>query len=1138
MSLKVKALPLAVAQLVASGAFSVLAVAPAMGQTTVTTMDRINVTGTNIRRADAETPSEVQVITKEQMIQQGFTSVSDVLRNLTQNSNGTLSTGFARAFASGASGVSLRGLTVGSTLVLIDGYRMAGWPRADDAQRQFVDLGTIPFVAIDRIEVLLDGASAIYGSDAIAGVVNVILKKDFKGTYALGTGGTTTKGGGTSWDAQLMQGFGDVSKGFGGWVAAEYTSQEAIMLSQRNGEPWATTDYTPWGGNNLNPGSIRSAANPVIRGAPYLQSTTGSTALAANNAFLNSNCDFARRNANQCQYDDNWSQIQPRSQNINFIGNVAGKLPWSDWTGSFTASFTDGQSEQQWRPGTVTFASSGGVLTAGPNQNVKVGVNPVPSFTVPANYPGNPFGAPANVRSFNPVSGINQSVSQESQTSRFVGQTTGTAWGWETQVAAGWTNVRQMTTYNGWLSIPNMYAALNGQVPSLGLTPAHPYLLTGGNTSEQDSFVNPTVKNTLWNNLSFVQASATHDLMQLQGGPMSLAVGVGDVYRNLNSPNPGAGQDGTVSIPGSTTYAVGSQNNAFAYAEVSMPVLKSLEIDAALRYDYYNAPNNNTWNPKIGAKWTPTQWIALRGTAGTGFRAPFITESGNAGAAFNLFNIRDPLNCPASLANGQPNLVSPQNVQGTCNFNPGFLQSSNKNLQPEKSDQFTAGLILEPVKGWATTFDYYYIKLKNQIINVANTPTYPDTIPANTVRNNTTQLVTFGDGHTGLSNAPLIAYVAAPFINAQQVTTDGFDLGTGYTWTLPDASKLLTSAMWTHILTYDLTADGVKTKLAGTHGPTAVGGDTGTPKDRATATIQWSKGPFTTTATVNYVGRFNVTDPSIGNNTCQDGLINEGSNAARWVNNGGVAANYCNVASFTYVNLNFQYQWNKQWQFLATINNVFNAKAPVDMETYGASSGQQPNAGNNGVPYNPALHQIGAVGPFWSLGFQYTFDPTPAPAPPVAAPAVAPVAQPAPAPTPPPPPPPPRPAPQVQRITLDAKALFDFDKADLKPEGKAAIDSQIVGKISQVQKLEVVLVTGHTDRIGSAAYNQKLSERRANTVRDYLVSKGVDKAKIETIGMGEKQPVVQCDQKAMKALIECLQPNRRVEVQMKGEQTK
>ena len=132
---------------------------------------------------------------------------------------------------------------------------MASYPLSDDAQRGFVDISSIPFVAVDRIEVLLDGASAIYGSDAIAGVVNVILKKDFKGTNINATGGTTTKGGGTTWNAQIMQGFGDVASGLGGYVALEYREQDAIRLNQRNGEPWNTMDYTPWGGQNLNPGA-------------------------------------------------------------------------------------------------------------------------------------------------------------------------------------------------------------------------------------------------------------------------------------------------------------------------------------------------------------------------------------------------------------------------------------------------------------------------------------------------------------------------------------------------------------------------------------------------------------------------------------------------------------------------------------------------------------------------------------------------------------------------------------------------------------------------------------------------------------------------------------------------------------------
>jgi OOP family OmpA-OmpF porin len=155
--------------------------------------------------------------------------------------------------------------------------------------------------------------------------------------------------------------------------------------------------------------------------------------------------------------------------------------------------------------------------------------------------------------------------------------------------------------------------------------------------------------------------------------------------------------------------------------------------------------------------------------------------------------------------------------------------------------------------------------------------------------------------------------------------------------------------------------------------------------------------------------------------------------------------------------------------------------------------------------------------------------PAPAPAP-VRPPAAAPAPAPAPAAA----------APQVQKITLASKALFDFDKAVLKPEGKAAIDSEIISKLNQVTKLELVLVTGHTDPIGTQQYNQKLSERRADAVRDYLVSKGVPKDKIETLGMGKTQPVpgLVCKQKNMKELIACYAPDRRVEVEVKGEATR
>jgi OmpA-OmpF porin, OOP family len=161
-------------------------------------------------------------------------------------------------------------------------------------------------------------------------------------------------------------------------------------------------------------------------------------------------------------------------------------------------------------------------------------------------------------------------------------------------------------------------------------------------------------------------------------------------------------------------------------------------------------------------------------------------------------------------------------------------------------------------------------------------------------------------------------------------------------------------------------------------------------------------------------------------------------------------------------------------------------------------------------------------------------DPDLVPKPPAPAPVVAPPPAPAPAPR---PAPAPAPAPQVQKITLASKALFDFDKYALKPEGKAAIDKEIISKLNLIQKLELVLVTGHTDRIGTQQYNQKLSERRADAVRDYLVSKGMPKDKIETLGMGKTQPLpgVVCNMKMSKELIACLAPNRRVEVEVKGE---
>lgn len=151
----------------------------------------------------------------------------------------------------------------------------------------------------------------------------------------------------------------------------------------------------------------------------------------------------------------------------------------------------------------------------------------------------------------------------------------------------------------------------------------------------------------------------------------------------------------------------------------------------------------------------------------------------------------------------------------------------------------------------------------------------------------------------------------------------------------------------------------------------------------------------------------------------------------------------------------------------------------------------------------------------------------PAPAP---APAAAPVPAPAPAPA-----PAPTPKPAAEKVTLAADALFDFDKSVLRPEGKAKLDD-VVAKMSEI-KLEVIIAVGHADRFGTAAYNQKLSERRAAAVKDYLVAKGVEANRVYTEGKGSTQPVTSaeaCKGAKSKKVIECLQPDRRVEVEIIG----
>ena len=166
--------------------------------------------------------------------------------------------------------------------------------------------------------------------------------------------------------------------------------------------------------------------------------------------------------------------------------------------------------------------------------------------------------------------------------------------------------------------------------------------------------------------------------------------------------------------------------------------------------------------------------------------------------------------------------------------------------------------------------------------------------------------------------------------------------------------------------------------------------------------------------------------------------------------------------------------------------------------------------------------------------------PPPAPAP-AAKPAPAPAPDPAPAPAPmqqaqPAPKPEPKPQPKKPAVlNFSSTELFEFNKATLTPQARKQLDDEVVARLRDLSQVAFILVYGHADRMGSQQYNQRLSQRRADAVRAYLVSKGADGSKVQTLGFGHTQPVKSCpDQKQRKDLIECLAPNRRVVVEIQG----
>src|SRR5580704_5522516 len=368
--------------------------APSSSASSSTELQEVVVTGSLIKRTDTETPSPVQIISDQDLKNSGYTNVVDVLRNLSANGSGTLNQGFGQAFAAGGSGIALRGLSVGATLTLIDGERMVSYPLSDDGERAFVDVTAIPINAVESIDVLKDNASAVYGADAIAGVVNVKLKKSYVGSEVTMEGGTTQYGDGTTEHGAGIFGIGDLSSdGYNFYVALDWHHQDGILGSNRSGA-FTTTNWSALpGGVNTQPGSTTGS------GLAYPDSTTGylinpNTTSGQPYAFL-PGCDQASQSADKCTFNFP-GKIQSPTTQINLLSKFTKSFA-NDWTATVTGSVFDSSAQQV---AATTFGhafsntgqEAGGIvnITGSPGQLFSTVT--YPTLTLPVTSPLNPFG--------------------------------------------------------------------------------------------------------------------------------------------------------------------------------------------------------------------------------------------------------------------------------------------------------------------------------------------------------------------------------------------------------------------------------------------------------------------------------------------------------------------------------------------------------------------------------------------------------------------------------------------------------------------------------------------------------------------------------------------------------------------------
>jgi len=919
-----KVLAQAVSFALAYAALGASAMAQDAGQGPV---QRVEVTGSSIKRATAETASPIQTISREDLAKSGKGTVAEYLQTLTADGAGSLPTGFGNGFAAGSTAISLRGLGATSTLVLLNGRRMAPFARADDGQKSFTDLSTVPMEAVERIEILKDGASSTYGADAIAGVVNIILRKDFTGLTLKAETGISGERDAKMAKASLTWGTGRLDEdGYNWMVNFETFGNRELLNKDRADRDWiGHGDIRPWGyaantqfaAGYITPGA--SSPNPA--GALRNPATGNYVSLPGCSQF---SVTTAQDPAGGCLwYADQFRSMQPEIGGVNlytrFTKNLEGGLQLYG-----EAGYSKRDTEF-----TLTPPSTSATVAFPPNAASPTGViNYGNAILMSARHPQNPYGADVRLR-YSMFDVGPSTRSADNAFSRVVVGIKGQRFGWDFDTAYVHSQSTLDLNYSNMLNMRVLQQALGN--PASSLFPYYIGTQASRNPASLYAAIVTNAVSTSSTKLDIVDFKASRELWQLPGGALGLAFGAEHRREKLDNPSLSGTLDG--SINSSYVAAKGDQNVSAVFVEVAAPVLSTVELTAAVRYDKYK--NFSSTTPKVGAKWTPLRTFALRGTYSEGFRAPGPAEAGVESQSTGNSSVRDPVRCPGGVpAAGGATLAD-------CAITIGAVKVGNPNLQPETSKGTTLGLVWDPLSNTSLSLDGWKIKRSNEI----NPLSYVEAAALPTAIRNDNNLVVNG---APVANTGTLLLSKAPYQNSSYTEVKGIDLDIKQRIPLGDMGRAVVGLTWTHVASWvRAEQNGNRYQYAGTHGNCDTSNCAGTPKNKISANASWDRQGLNITATANY--RADIENTYFAGDKCASQFAD-----------GSPAPGGCHLASFTTIDLSARYQVSPHLQVYGSVQNLFDKVAPLDPLTYG------------GMSYNP-MDASGAIGRYFKVGARYTF---------------------------------------------------------------------------------------------------------------------------------------------------------------------